>query len=339
MNRKQNQHLKHGFTLIELLVVIAIMIVSIGIIIPSIDKFIEMTYDGTAKNGINTATSAIRAYATRSIGETELPDAAKTKANYNGVAIIFTPACELRMVETDLYATDSSNVFLQAKSPALFGYKDIAEREYITIPKDAGVVGILEPSGTKKFISPPFAIRFDKNGVMQVTDPADDKTYVYYDGNYDGNISLTGNGSSRGNAFEQGTLYKVHQWDPYDPAYTQFLDDNSKDELNDDDFPGKFLHANDEDEHYGKYKLPFEKIEAVIGIIIYSKRKLRENGGTWPGGTAWPISLTGCEPEPVNPSEPDGAKDTVCDDFENWLKDNGEVMFFSRYTGAALKHK
>ena len=77
-----------GYSLIELLVVISIMIVSLSIIVPAVNHFIAMTTDGTVKNGMSTALTSLRAYATRDIGQRN--PAASSK--YSGVAIIVTPA-------------------------------------------------------------------------------------------------------------------------------------------------------------------------------------------------------------------------------------------------------
>lgn len=324
-----------AYTLIELLVVISIMIISMTIIIPSINQFVELTTDNTVKNGLNTALTAIRAYATRDIGSRNT----SVGSNYSGVAIIVTPASELRLTENDQFSQDStaSHNYIE---PTLNGYIDLDDREYITIPKDTGIVGILSPTGYTKYITPPFAIRFDKNGQLAVTntDGSHDETYVYYDGNYDGYITLSGNGSTRAVPFDGIGQYKVQQWDPTQTDYFDLLALRGKTENNNDNLPGKYepYPANDENEHYGKYKLPFEKLEAVIGVVIYSKRTLWEDtkGGTllWSGldnGTRWPTPSTGCGRQ----------HDQNCADFQEWLQDNGEVLFFSRYTGAMLQHK
>jgi type II secretory pathway pseudopilin PulG len=304
-----------------LLVVIAIMIVSVAIIIPSVNKFAQMTRDSTAKNGLNTALSAIRAYATREIGQRN----SAASSDYSGVAIIVTPASELRLVENDQFAQDtqSPHVYLE---DTYNGYIDIEDRDYITLPKDTGLVGIATPTGLTQFISPPFAIRFDANGQLAVTDSSVPSSYVYYDGNYDGYITLSGAGSSRSATFD-GSNYKVQEWDP---SQTEYVDNGGT-----GNNPGKYLPSNDEDDNYGKYRLPFEKLDAVIGVITYSKRTLKENcngSTTWPGtssGTAWPTPSSGCGRQ----------HDQSCADFKEWLQDNGEVVFFSRYTGNLLQHK
>lgn len=328
-----------GYTLIELLVVISIMIVSLSIIIPSINQFIELTTDNTAKNGFNTALTAIRAYATRDVGSRN----SAASSTYSGVAIIVTPACELRLTENDQFAQDVSSgtghEYLENNSTYgnLNAYIDLDDREYITIPKDTGIVGILSPTGNTKYISPPFAIRFDEKGQLAVTDTSTQQndTYVYYDGNYDGylTLNLSNDGSSRTKPFDGFDQYKVQQWDRNEQAYFDLLS-GTPEKNTTTNKPGIYAPSNQDDANYGKNKLPFEKLEAVIGVVIYSKRTLWEDtqGNLWPGtsnGTAWPTPNTGCGRQ----------HDQNCSDFEEWLQDNGEVLFFSRYTGALLQHK
>ncbi len=310
-----SQRLDHAYTLIELMVVIAIIVISLAIIIPGLNKFMELTMDNTAKNGLNTATTAIRAYATRDVTFAKY-------GSYNGVAIIVTPSSELRMTEHYQYALDTS-------SPAQFledatgfnGFIDIYDREYITTPKDTGFVGILAPSGTKQYVAPPFAIWFNKDGQLTVTDTGDDQTCIFYDGNYDGRINIVDNivGYDRETPFDGSGVYKLGEWDPWSPDYAPGPNNN----------PGIYKPSNEEDENYGKYKLPFEKLEAVIGVVLYSKRQYREDGGSWVNGYTPSTPSSGCGTD----------HSSSCGSFNEWLQEHGEVIFFSRYTGAILKHK
>lgn len=331
-----SQNRRQAYTLIELMVVITIIVISMAIIIPSINRFMEMVTDNTAKNGINTALTAIRAYATRSIGD----DLNLNGSTYAGVAIIVTPACELRLAESDQFAQDVAvgHAYLDPTMTRK-GYRDISDREYITLPKDTGIVGIYTPTVPTKYIAPPFAIRFDKTGQLAVTNSSDSKSYVYYDGNCDGYITInTVDGYARDKPFDGLDQYKVQQWDPSEQAYFDLLG-STPPENTVADKPGKYAPSNDADENYGKYKLPFEKLEAVIGIVIYSKRALMEDTASagWPGtsgGTDWPTGfISGCD------TNNDGKLDDPCGDFEDWLKNHGEVLFFSRYTGALIQHK
>ncbi|MBL4700792.1 MAG: hypothetical protein JKX85_05990, partial [Phycisphaeraceae bacterium] len=179
------------------------------------------------------------------------------------------------------------------------------------LPKDTGILGIYKPTNSDKLVLPPFAIRFDEKGQLAVTDSTDATTFVYYDANNDDIINIsTGNGKDRANPYPDGTEYIIDEWAP------------------------KQSTANTGNGATESYKLPFEKLEAVVGVIIFSKRELREDGGVFPGILTFTSNSTnsGCGFDSNNIA-------LGCATLQDWLERHGEVLFFSRYTGALLKHK
>lgn len=298
MKNSFKHHNKQGYTLVELLVVIAIMIVSLAFIFPAINHFIKTISESTAKNSVNTAVTAIRAYAGSSTAGLN-PDI--STSTFSGVALIVTPANTIRLTINDQFAQSalSGTPYMEeiaSPNGPCHGYKDIEDRGYINLPKDAGIVGIYQTSGFERYIAPPFAIHFNKEGQLIPTDPDDPSTFVFYDADDDGYYLPYGNGANRKYTHNFGNRYDFDKWNP--EISTSFSGTSEP------------------------YNLPFERIEAVIGVIVYSKTKLREDGGDdWPAnndGYGWPSPYDG---------------------FANWLKDNGEALFFSRYTGTIITEK
>ena len=282
-----------GFTIPELIAVIAIGGIMLAIAIPNMTSIVRDTRLQVGVNAVNAAVAAARAFATRNVqdlGATQ-PTPIVPDAVFSGSAALFTAAGEIRLVENDQTAQDGSNRWLEEddpgnSNPVRNGYRDIPARDYVRLPKGVGMVGIArEGFGAATFHTPPFAIRFDENGHLiageNPTSSAD--RLVFYDRNYDGTYAVS---SARTGS------YDVDEWDPdsiqWDPTNW-----NDTQQL---------------------YELGFARMEAVIGVIVYSKTEFWNAGGDWPG-------------------TPPAGFATI----DDWLAKHGEVILFNRYTGSAIR--
>ena len=125
-----------------------------------------------------------------------------TGASFNGAAVIFTPAGEMRLVEHDQMAKDGTG---NPMSSIRHGYIDIANRPYVNLPPGSAVVGIARNSaGAPLLLAPPFAIHFNEYGNL-IAGQGSDRS-VYYDSDYDGKIAVT-TSSRKDN-------YNADGWDP-----------------------------------------------------------------------------------------------------------------------------
>ncbi len=286
--RQPDTH-RSGFTIPELVVAVLIAGIILSVTLNGVQSLVRDTRVQVGYNTVASAVLAARTYALNSdqadLGSIDPPPV--PDADYSGAAALFTPAGEIRLVENDQRAEDGNSDPLE---PTCNGYADIPNVEYIKLPKGVGVVGIArEGIGDPTFHPPPFAIRFDENGqlIAGETGGASESRVVIYDGNYN-NIyakSLSANRPSN---------YDPDPWDPQSPQWDPNHWDTSVD----------------------RYELDFERIEAVIGVIVYSKVDFTDEGGDWPG------------------TAPAGFSS-----IEDWLAEHGEVMLFSRYSGKVLRER
>ena len=297
MNQQRTPSKRSAFTLMEMMIVIVIIALVAGLVFPMLSK---LSRSGRAEAGINTvavAVKAARGLATRT--KAPLPPPYDT-ANYDGVAILFTPAGEMRLVEDDRRAWDAATPSALVEASSVNAYTDVLDRDYIQLPKGSGVVGIMKNDFTNpRLLPPPFAVRIDKHGRMLGGSASTARNrLVFYDSNHDDQYRITGvaDGAHRDNPYGPGA-YDPQLWDPdsdvFDPS------------------------ANPEtawDEDRQKWPLPFELIETVVGVIVYSKYDFDKAGKTMP----------------------DKVDNFSAGSVGEWLLENGQAVFFSRYTGAMI---
>lgn len=231
----------HGFTLIELIVAISIIALLVGLAMPFVAAMSNYSRVEAGINTVGVAVQAARAYVDRE--RTYITDPISEVGQFRGIAIIFSPAGEIRIAKHDPSAVDTSGDLLHLQLDGTipdphYGFRDIPNREYISIPDRVLIQGVIRDSisDAPVLLDPPFAIRYDENGhLIAGVDPSATVTandrYVFYDGDHDGSIDIN---------------------DDRPGGYTI------------DDFTWDF----DDTPEFQRYKLPFEKLEAVSAIRI-----------------------------------------------------------------------
>ncbi|WP_145077374.1 type II secretion system protein [Poriferisphaera corsica] len=198
----------------------------------------------------------------------------------------------------------------------LNGFKSISGNtnnslDPLELPKDTGVCGILMPISNQKpvLIPPPFVVWYDK-GTLFITLPYSasgngptDYSYVYI------NEGTPINADS----------YKYYELDRARPAgYNPYLFDQ-----NDELFDSTRLNPATERPY-----LPFEKVEAVIGVFTYSKTDFRE--ATSEGSEQYDAGLRDWgQGNPLNSADNNLRWE--------WMKKNGRMIMFSKQSGNSLR--
>lgn len=328
-----------GFSLIEMLVVVAIIAIVLAISFPMIGA---MRRDSSASTGINTISVAIpstRRYATDN--KTFSNDLDPTTADaelgiFSGAAAIFTPAGEIRITRNIERATSGTD-YLERHGPRfgvnqgpglpkreLNGFNDI-DVDYLMLPSDTGVAGINRVSGgindgrtaaddaPPLLLPPPFAVWYNQSGYLVATgwdligNHHNEYQYVYYDGNYDGDYEAAG-------SFRKDTATNPYNPDEFNPNAVDF-------------------DSNNWDDAEEKYELPFEALEAVVGVYIYSRDEFQEANDLWDD--------VGNDPTVDDIATPAWTEDTANnnEDRWRWMKLHGELIMFSKQTGALMRNR
>lgn len=299
---------RSGMTILELITVVIIVAVIMGLIFPTLGALRRSTRGAGGANAVQAAVVAARAFATRDrdgrfIEIGGQPCQPSFGCGDSGAAIVFTPNGDMRIVENTPFAGDENGMFMELSG--LSGYIDIAGRDAIRMPENIGVMGVTRNGGVL-FLPPPFAMRFDNAGHLVVSN--DNTDVVYYDGNGDGVIDTT---RDRSNAFDPNEPFNgsgsddfdLKLWDPYEEQDPVLLGD---------------LHK---DHDTGRWPLPFERLEAVLGVVLYDKDDLRGQ-----------VTTIGPSFLAADSDSDNQLKGTVAE----WLMRNGNVLLFSRYSGTLI---
>ncbi len=311
-----------------MLIVITIISIVLALSFPMIADMKQSISASSGANAIAITVAAARRYATDPKNTFALTDVdprigtgSSEPGLYSGVAALFTPAGEIRLVKNDenaRYILNATNYwYLERHGPRILdaqgvgqpqielnGFKDLGI-DYIQLGSDVGVVGItrnrlIASNKAPLLIPAPFAIWFDQNGYMITTgqdmtlagSPDNDYQFVYYDGDYDNSYDCFLRRSP-------GTPYDPNEYNP-----------NS----------GDFLQRNYDDAR-GKYLLPIEKIEAVIGLFVFSQDAF-DNAVEDNLIPAWA-----------------GAQTSDNDKYWRWMQANAQMMLFSRQTGMLMRNR
>lgn len=309
-----------AFTLVELLVVLTVMTILAGLAIPMMGVMMSSNPVLAGIDTIGVAVAANKPFALREVVDLGDIDSDYAGATYSGTAIIFTPAGEIRLVENDQSAEDEDEDKVEKLDPPYNGYRDIPGREYIQLPRTAGVFGITRTSQHGLvFLPPPFAVRFDEEGQLIAgggVSGTPGPRIVVYDGNYDGAYSIN---VHRKDPFHPNKGYEPDRWDPSTKRYKKV----HADDLNEKK-PG--IHPDTK-----RHKLPFEAMAAVIGVVVYDKDLFREQFDPDSGDP-------GVGPRPAMIAENNGEVGfNLNGGMGKWLLKNGEALFFNRYTGTILE--
>ena len=349
---------RNAFTLIELLVVISIISLLVGLSFPYIRGMLRSSSEQMAANSISNAIQATRAYSTR-YRPFVSPFQGRTSEDdgdgYSGTAMIVTPANELRVSENDEFA-ENNGVRLEVPgfTSAIFnGYRPIPDLDDLLLPRGVAVLGIRRISDTElELLPPPFAVAFSRRGELmtQVADLTSatgtgagaatralkrSDGFVYYDGNGDGDWDVQ---DDRANFLNKNETLETYRRGG-EAGKIAFADLPAAVRAAASD-PNSDVYAQ-RGFMEGRWKLPFEKLEPVVGIVVFQPDRVPAQ------------FLISADDEPtVNSTaageqglfHPQRAAPIVIDTTNNdnlleWLASSagGEVLFFNRRTGAELR--
>ena len=269
-----------GFSLMELLVAISIIVIIVGISFPFISAMRSGSRAEAGLNTIGVASDVARQWVGPSRWATDFSTAGGGGAEYSGTAAIFCPTLEVRITVNDRAANGPAGP-LELLIPALNGYADKRNLDYISIPRGTGLAGIWrDPAnpGNFRLVAPPFALAFSEDGHLSFGDASG---RIYYDSDYNGQYDTN---NTRPAGYEPG------DWDR-------------------DEAPFNTTE--------GLRELPFEAIECVAGIIAYDLSDAQAEGYDFSGGGVYV----------------EGTDDPAID----WLRENGQTVFFSPHTGVMLR--
>lgn len=277
-----------GFSITELLVSISIVGLLLAIVFPVISVMTNSSRVEAGQNVVGMASDVARQWVQAEAWANDASTNAGSAVNeqYSGTAALYCPTGEIRIVVNDRNANNGS-AFLEDLPAELNGYKDLSNIDFIQIPDGAGVAGIQRTgSGATaiRFIAPPFAIAFNEAGQLNY---GDTNGYIYYDADGRNGYDTTTDG-------RRYAGYDPFDWRGYDSATNANLMTGSL-----------------------KKELPFEAIECVPGVVIFSTKEFEDAGFDFDGNSG-----------AIDPTNEAAAW--------AWLNENGKTIFFSPHTGVAL---
>lgn len=306
--------------------VIAIIAIVAAMIFPAIGAMTKSNRIEAGMNTLSVAVAAGRALATQPVAFTRDLDFTRDGVQtaqppagpgYRGVALLFTPSNEIRLVRHTDWAWDGSNPPqpLAFKKPPLCAYEDVPNWDYIKWPRGVGVVGLTRGSKNGEesllVLPPPFAVRFEREGKVVHGRPSSTPEHVvFYNGDYS-TVSSTDDRPRIISSHDRDWNTDQHGPDTYDPD-SKFYDAATA--------WVQQVHG----QPVRKYALPFEAIDTVIGIVLYDKHAFNgEFGNGW--GRYRDVPL------------PDATNIPKEDNKARWVLEHGKTVFFNRYTGAIME--
>ena len=282
----QTRRGRRGFSITELLVSISLVVLLIGITYPFLAAVTSGSRVEAGLNIVGMSSDVARQWVQAKSWANDGSTSAPTLESYSGTAAIYCPTNEIRIVFNDrtAEATSGTPAFLEDRGTSVNGFKDISEVDYIRIPDGVGIAGIERTgpnAGDVRFIAPPFAIAFNELGQISY---GDNNGYIYYDGNGSNDYNTGANRASVSGG------YNPSEW------------------ANDRDAAGDYTSKS-------SLTLPFEAIECVPGVVVFSLDNFEKAGLSFDGGGIA----------------------TLPSDEGQWLQENGEIIFFSPHTGVALR--
>ncbi|MEM1444627.1 MAG: prepilin-type N-terminal cleavage/methylation domain-containing protein [Planctomycetota bacterium] len=368
---------RNAFTLIELIVVISIITLLVVLSFPYIRGMLRSSSEQMAANSISNAVQAARAYSTR-YRPFIAPFQGRTSEDdgdgYSGAAVIVTSANELRVSENDELA-ENNGIRLEVPGfgSAIFnGYKPIGDLDDLLLPRNVAVLGIRRTAANEiELLPPPFAVAFSRRGEL-MTQSADlsnassgagaiarsvrrSDGFVYYDGNGDGNWGLQ---VTAGDDWDRVWADRDSFADNAGRTLEPYRRGGEAGKVEFDDLPNDVQNAassgnpdvqslyTDRGFMEGRWKLPFEKLEPVVGIAVFQPDRVP---GRFLINSDDEADINADLPaNEIQQFHPQRARrilielDNNPDDDDNllaWLTSSGggEVLFFNRRTGAELR--